>query len=80
MRFRSITICLLFVLNINLIPAQPIERPNVILIITDDQGYGDLGITGNPHVKTPAIDNFARESIRFNDFYVSPVAPLPAPV
>lgn len=50
-----------------------VQRPNVVLIITDDQGYGDLGITGNPHVKTPAIDNFARESIRFNQFYVSPV-------
>jgi arylsulfatase len=49
------------------------NQPNVILIITDDQGYGDLGITGNSHVKTPVIDNFARESIRFNDFYVSPV-------
>jgi arylsulfatase len=49
------------------------NQPNVVLIITDDQGYGDLGITGNPHVKTPVIDNFARESIRFNDFYVSPV-------
>jgi arylsulfatase len=53
--------------------SQSKSHPNVILIITDDQGYGDLGITGNPHVKTPAIDNFARESIRFNDFYVSPV-------
>lgn len=52
---------------------QEIVRPNVVLIITDDQGYGDLGITGNPHVKTPVIDNFARESIRFNRFYVSPV-------
>jgi arylsulfatase A-like enzyme len=49
------------------------KRPNVILIITDDQGYGDLGITGNPHVKTPVIDKFAKESIRFNNFYVSPV-------
>lgn len=48
-------------------------HPNVLLIITDDQGYGDLGFTGNPHVKTPVIDGFARESIRFNDFYVSPV-------
>ncbi|MEX0981330.1 MAG: arylsulfatase [Bacteroidales bacterium] len=47
--------------------------PNVVLIITDDQGYGDLGITGNPHVKTPVIDQFARESARFNQFYVSPV-------
>jgi arylsulfatase A-like enzyme len=49
------------------------QHPNVILIMTDDQGYGDLGITGNPHVKTPVIDDFARESIRFNQFYVSPV-------
>jgi arylsulfatase len=53
--------------------AQPASRPNVILIITDDQGYGDLGFTGNPHVKTPVIDKFASESMRFNEFYVSPV-------
>jgi arylsulfatase len=53
--------------------AQEQERPNVIIIITDDQGYGDLGYTGNPHVKTPNIDNFAKESIRFTNFYVSPV-------
>lgn len=50
------------------------KHPNVILIVTDDQGYGDLGITGNPHVKTPNIDKFARESVRFNNFYVSPVS------
>ena len=49
------------------------QPPNVILIITDDQGYGDLGITGNPHVKTPVLDQFAMESARFNQFYVSPV-------
>jgi arylsulfatase A-like enzyme len=47
--------------------------PNVIIIMTDDQGYGDMGITGNPHIKTPVLDRFARESIRFNQFYVSPV-------
>ena len=49
------------------------NQPNVLLIIADDQGYGDLGITGNPHIKTPVIDNFAQKSIRFNQFYVSPV-------
>ena len=49
------------------------SRPNVLLIITDDQGYGDLGYTGNPHVKTPNIDKLAKESIRLNNFYVSPV-------
>ncbi|MEM6379097.1 MAG: arylsulfatase, partial [Bacteroidota bacterium] len=49
------------------------ERPNVIIIITDDQGYGDFGFTGNPHVKTPNLDELAGESVRFNNFYVSPV-------
>ncbi|MCD6355282.1 MAG: sulfatase-like hydrolase/transferase [Prolixibacteraceae bacterium] len=53
--------------------AQGKNHPNVILIMTDDQGYGDLGITGNPHVKTPVIDKFASENIRFDNFYVSPV-------
>ena len=53
--------------------SQEKTHPNVIIIITDDQGYGDLGITGNPHVKTPVIDKFANENIRFNKFYVSPV-------
>ena len=48
-------------------------HPNVIIIITDDQGYGDLGFTGNTQIKTPVIDAFASESIRFNNFYVSPV-------
>ena len=48
-------------------------RPNVILIITDDQGYGDLGINGNTLIKTPFIDDFAKKSLRFNNFHVSPV-------
>lgn len=48
-------------------------HPNVIIIMTDDQGYGDFGITGNPHVRTPNIDAFATENIRFTNFYVSPV-------
>src|SRR5262245_60951976 len=48
-------------------------RPNVLLIITDDQGYGDLGFHGNPVIRTPNLDRLARESARFNHFYVSPV-------
>jgi arylsulfatase len=58
---------------INSILAQEKKHPNVIIIMTDDQGYGDLGITGNPHVKTPVIDAFAQESTTFDNFYVSPV-------
>ena len=49
------------------------DRPNVILIITDDQGHGDLGFHNNPHVQTPVLDELARNSIRFTNFHVSPV-------
>jgi len=49
------------------------DRPNVILVITDDQGYGDLGCTGNPWIKTPNIDAFHEEAARFVDFHVSPL-------
>ncbi|MFC2087230.1 arylsulfatase [Bacteroidota bacterium] len=48
-------------------------RPNFILIITDDQGYGDLGFHGNPDIKTPFLDSLADMSTRFTQFYVSPV-------
>lgn len=41
------------------------RRPNVILIITGDQGYGDLGFHGNPKIQTPNLDRLARESVRF---------------
>ncbi|MBM3999223.1 MAG: arylsulfatase [Planctomycetes bacterium] len=48
------------------------RRPNIVLIITDDQGYGDLGSTGNPIIRTPHLDALAAESVRFTDFHVSP--------
>lgn len=47
--------------------------PNVILILTDDQGYGDLSIHGNDSVETPILDQFAREGARLERFYVSPL-------
>jgi arylsulfatase len=50
-----------------------IPPPNVIVIITDDQGYGDLGYFGNPRLVTPNLDMLASQSIRLNNFYVSPV-------
>ena len=48
------------------------KQPNVIIVITDDQGYGDLGAHGNPLVKTPALDKFHSESVRLTDFHVGP--------
>ena len=46
--------------------------PNIVLVLTDDQGYADLGVHGNTVVRTPPIDAFAREAIVFSDFHVSP--------
>ena len=48
-------------------------QPNVLIVITDDQGYGDLGVHGNPVIKTPNLDAFAKESVWLKNFYVSPV-------
>ena len=49
------------------------DRPNVILFLSDDQGYGDLGYHGNPQAQTPAMDAFARQAVEWTQFYVSPV-------
>ncbi|HVA47872.1 MAG TPA: arylsulfatase [Pirellulales bacterium] len=48
------------------------RRPNIILIVSDDQGYGDLGRNGNAVVRTPNLDRMHDESVRFEDFHVSP--------
>jgi len=47
------------------------EKPNVIIIFTDDQGYQDLGCFGSPDIKTPNIDRLAEEGIKLTDFYVT---------
>lgn len=48
------------------------ERPNIIFILTDDQGYGDMGAHGNPFLRTPNMDQLYHESTRFTNFVVSP--------
>lgn len=49
------------------------ERPNVIIVFTDDQGYGDLSCHGNPILETPHLDKLHSESVRFSNFHVAPV-------
>ena len=52
---------------------QAAPKPNVILIMTDDQGYGDLSCHGHPWLKTPNLDKLHAEGIRFTDYHVSPL-------
>ncbi|MDA1013196.1 MAG: arylsulfatase [Planctomycetota bacterium] len=48
------------------------DKPNVVIVITDDQGYGDLSCHGNPVLKTPEIDKLHAESVRLTDYHVAP--------
>lgn len=52
---------------------QAAERPNVIVIMTDDQGYGDLSCHGNPVLRTPHLDHLHSESVRLTDFHAAPM-------
>lgn len=61
-------------LPIALLQAQAAKQvsPNVVIVITDDQGYGDISAHGNPTLKTPSLDKLHAESLRLTDFHVSP--------
>ena len=52
--------------------AEDFKKPNVVIVITDDQGYGDFGFTGNPAIKTPHIDKLRDESVLLDNFHVDP--------
>ncbi len=62
-------ICLSATLTASLLAGK---SPNVVFIITDDQGYGDISSHGNPILKTPHLDALAGESIRLDDYHVAP--------
>ena len=68
----KILLFLPIILGMNIVKAQTVKKPNVIIVITDDQGYGDLACTGNPIVKTPNLDEFYKQSVRLTDFHVGP--------
>ena len=58
--------------------AQAAEKPNVIIVLIDDFGYGDLGCYGSTKHRTPHIDQMAREGIRLTDFYVGSSVSTPS--
>ena len=65
---------ILFVFTLHLGCSNKVkQKPNIIIIITDDQGYGDIGINNNSQIITSNLDLLASQSMRFNNFYVSPV-------
>jgi arylsulfatase A-like enzyme len=75
MKLNNITkmlLCLSMIFGMQTVEAQKNKKPNVIIVITDDQGYGDLGCTGNPIIKTPNLDKFYKQSVRLTDFHVGP--------
>jgi arylsulfatase A len=51
----------------------PGQQPNIVLILTDDQGYGDIHSHGNDEIDTPVLDRFAEQGVRFDRFFVSPL-------
>ncbi|MDE5419077.1 arylsulfatase [Labilibaculum sp. DW002] len=69
---------LLFVLILSLVISQKLkaenkqkQKPNIVFVITDDQGMGDLACTGNPYIKTPNIDEFYSDAVRLTNYHVS---------
>lgn len=53
--------------------AEALSKPNIVIILADDQGYGDLRFHGNELIDTPVLDRLARQSTRFERFFVSPL-------
>lgn len=77
MKFKFITTTLLALLSFIIVQSQTTEKPNFIIILADDLGYGDVGFTGSTQIKTPNIDALAKSGVTFSQGYVS--APVCGP-
>ena len=71
MRYSTLALLIIVTLAVTEVPAA--DRPNVLLIMTDDQGWGDIASHGAEHLRTPTLDALADSGVRFDRFFVSPV-------
>jgi arylsulfatase A-like enzyme len=67
------TLRLLIFLVLALGSIHAADRPNIVIILADDQGWGDLSVSGNTSIKTPNVDSLARDGVKLDRFYVCPV-------
>jgi arylsulfatase A-like enzyme len=65
----SLLFLILLVFQLNICAAQPATKPNVIFIMADDLGYGDIGVYGQKLIRTPNIDALAKAGVKFTQFY-----------
>ncbi len=72
-RFSTTAVILLLHAFATVGPARAVERPNILVILADDQGWGDLSVHGNTNIQTPNIDSLARDGALFERFFVCPV-------
>lgn len=74
MNKKSLFFCLLILfIGYTHLDAINKKKPNVIIVLTDDQGYGEIAAHGNPHIQTPNMDQLHNEGIRLNNFHVNAV-------
>ena len=69
MRLKVILGLLLLLAPCSLQAREPLDKPNIIFIMADDLGYGDLGCYGQEKIQTPVLDQMARSGIQFRNFY-----------
>ena len=70
---HSLRLCIALALCFAFVERGVARQPNVVVFLTDDQGWGDLGINGNTNLLTPNLDSIARDGARFENFYVCAV-------
>ena len=70
---KHLTLSILFVSAIFSKPALEAGKPNFVIIFTDDQGYADIGCFGSTDIRTPRLDQMAKEGMKFTSFYGQPI-------